>query len=87
MVFTIDLNPCSGYPKPLSKTKIRKGSIIGAGAVVTRLVKPQTLVYGNPAKFQGWVCKCGLKLENGSSILCACGRKYYISEDRVLVEQ
>lgn len=34
MVFTNDLNPRSGYPKPLSKTKIRRGATIGAGAVI-----------------------------------------------------
>ena len=105
MVFTNDLNPRSGYPKPLSKTKIRTGatigagavilsdieigefSMVGAGAVVTKSVKPQNLVYGNPATIQGWVCKCGLKLKEGSSKLCTCARKYYISEKGFLVEQ
>jgi len=34
IVLTNDLNPRSGYPRPLSKTKIEKGSSIGAGSVI-----------------------------------------------------
>jgi UDP-2-acetamido-3-amino-2,3-dideoxy-glucuronate N-acetyltransferase len=36
-------------------------AMIGAGAVVTKGVKPHELEYGNPAMFQGWVCKCGMR--------------------------
>ena len=32
--------------------KINKGSMIGAGSVVTKDVKKQTLVYGNPARLK-----------------------------------
>ena len=39
--------------------------MIGAGAVVTKTVKPYALMQGNPAKFQKWVCKCGHILEGG----------------------
>ncbi|VVC03401.1 UDP-3-O-(3-hydroxymyristoyl)glucosamine N-acyltransferase [Candidatus Bilamarchaeum dharawalense] len=35
-------------------------AMVGAGAVVTKKVEPYQLVYGNPAKPRGWVCKCGL---------------------------
>ena len=36
-------------------------SMIGAGSVVTKDIKNHELWYGNPAKFQGYVCKCGNK--------------------------
>ena len=35
----------------LEGVNIGKGSIVGAGSVVTKDVLPNTLVYGNPAKF------------------------------------
>lgn len=34
--------------------------LVGAGAVVTRPVLPHQLVLGNPARPQGWVCRCGV---------------------------
>jgi UDP-2-acetamido-3-amino-2,3-dideoxy-glucuronate N-acetyltransferase len=37
-------------------------ALVGAGAVVTKDVKPYALVYGNPAKQHGWVCACGIPL-------------------------
>ena len=38
-----------------------KFSMIGSGSVVTKDVPPHALVFGNPAKIRGYVCKCGLK--------------------------
>ena len=38
---------------------IGRFALIGAGSVVTKDVPDFALVYGNPAKVQGNVCKCG----------------------------
>lgn len=55
---------------------------IGAGAVVTHDVPDYALVYGNPGRVQGWMCRCGVQLQfelqNGDEqAVCAeCGKQY-----------
>ena len=39
-------------------------AMIGAGSIVTKKVGIQELWYGNPAKHQGYVCKCGQKTDD-----------------------
>lgn len=57
---------------------------IGAGAVVTKDIRPYALVVGNPAHRVGWVCRCGLPLAfDDSNVQCACGKKYTIQDDQV----
>lgn len=53
-------------------------AMVGAGSVVTHNVADFALVYGNPARRQGWVCRCGEKLRpmGGSKFACSCGLEY-----------
>ncbi len=48
---------------------------VGAGSVVTKDVPDHALVYGSPACQHGWVCTCGVKLNQ--ALTCPeCGKKY-----------
>ena len=54
-------------------------SFIGAGAVVTKEVKPFALVVGNPAKQIGWVSEFGhkLKFDNDGFAICFESKQNY----------
>ena len=39
-------------------------ALVGAGSVVTHSVPDHALVYGNPARLHGFVCRCGRRLIN-----------------------
>jgi acetyltransferase-like isoleucine patch superfamily enzyme len=49
-------------------------AMVGAGSVVVDDVAPHALVTGNPARFAGWSCVCGERLDR--TLACACGRRY-----------
>jgi UDP-2-acetamido-3-amino-2,3-dideoxy-glucuronate N-acetyltransferase len=61
-------------------------AFIGAGAVVTREVKPYALVVGNPARQTGWMSEYGHKLKFDESGIAVCpesGEKYKILDGNV----
>jgi UDP-2-acetamido-3-amino-2,3-dideoxy-glucuronate N-acetyltransferase len=54
-------------------------AFVGAGAVVTHDVKPFALVVGVPARQVGWMCRCGVRLEDDASTCSACARAYRLT--------
>ena len=66
--------------------KIGTYSFIGAGAVVTKEVKPYALVIGNPARQTGWMSEYGHKLKFDSDGFASCpesGERYRITDGEV----
>ena len=54
-------------------------AMVGAGSVVTKDIPPYALVYGNPAKINGYVCRCGKKLD--SEMYCSvCNCRVDVSQ-------
>ncbi len=61
-------------------------AFIGAGAVVTKTVKPYALVVGNPSRQIGWMSEYGHKLKFDESGVAFCpesGDKYILESDTV----
>ena len=49
-------------------TTIGRWAMVGSGSVVTRDVPDYGLVWGNPARLQGFVCPCGERLQKVDSL-------------------
>ena len=65
---------------------IGRYALIGAGAVVTKDVKPYALVVGNPARQTGWVSEYGHKLKFDSNSIAVCpesGQRYKLEGGEV----
>ena len=61
-------------------------ALVGAGSVVTKEVKPFEMVYGVPAKHQGWVSKAGHNLhfnEEGIAVDKFDGSTYQLNNNTV----
>ena len=61
-------------------------AFIGAGAVITKEVKPFALVVGNPAKQIGWMSEFGNRLNFDNKGIATClesNEKYSIANDKV----
>jgi UDP-2-acetamido-3-amino-2,3-dideoxy-glucuronate N-acetyltransferase len=57
-------------------------SFIGAGAVVLKDVPDYALVVGNPGKQKGWMCECGVRLDD--DLTCpACDKRYVEHGDHI----
>lgn len=66
--------------------EIGEYSLIGAGAVITKNVKPFALVIGNPGRQTGWVSEYGHKLAFNNDGVAVCpesGQKYLLADERV----
>ncbi len=64
--------------------EIGEYAMIGAGAVITKDVKPFALVVGNPARATGWVSRNGHKLkfnENDEAFCPETGEKYTLNRE------
>ncbi|MGD0780423.1 MAG: DapH/DapD/GlmU-related protein [Dehalococcoidales bacterium] len=62
---------------------IGRYAFIGAGSVVTKDLPDYALVYGNPARIQGWVCECGVKLQGKGIMTCTeCGKRYKVEKEQ-----
>ena len=54
--------------------RVAEYAFVGAASVVTRDVPEYAFVKGNPAHQDGWVCRCGQRLDR--ELRCACGERY-----------
>jgi UDP-2-acetamido-3-amino-2,3-dideoxy-glucuronate N-acetyltransferase len=66
--------------------EIGEFAFIGAGSVVTKSVKPYSLVLGNPARHIGWMSEYGHRLHFDDSGIAICpesGVKYELKDGQI----
>ena len=69
----------------LAGIKIGQYAMAGIASVITRDVPDYALVYGNPARFQGWVDETGEKLvEEKASLWRNQNHDYFIEENKTI---
>lgn len=73
----------------ITDVTIGRFALVGAGSLVTRDVPPHALVFGSPARIQGYVCSCAQRLaivrETAAEIeghCPACGRDWTLAAPR-----
>lgn len=65
-------------------TTIGRYAMIGAGSVITKDVPDFTLVYGNPARNNGYVCRCAQKIVFNEDVAkCTCGLQFIKTSDGI----
>lgn len=65
---------------------IGRWGIIGAGSIVTKDVPDYALVYGVPARIEGYVCQCSKDLNfKDSKAECRCGKAYQLKNGVVVI--
>lgn len=63
--------------------EIGQYAMVGAGAVVTKDIPNNTLWYGNPCSFKGYICNCGNKLD--INLNCnKCEKEFNIINNKVV---
>jgi UDP-2-acetamido-3-amino-2,3-dideoxy-glucuronate N-acetyltransferase len=66
--------------------EIGEYALIGAGAVITKNVRPYALVIGNPGRQTGWVSEYGHKLtfdDSGTALCPESGQRYRLTDEGV----
>lgn len=63
---------------------IGRYATVAAAALVTRDVAPHSLVAGSPAEQRGWVCICGMRLDDLHTCL-RCNRRFKLQKEQIVV--